>query len=272
MVAGEAERAPRRRAPHPALRELVTDYHGYFHDSLAPGVHHGLPSTSLTVVVAFDEPLDVAWQSDPGSRGQHWAMLSGLHTDPALIHHHGFQHGIQLALTPLGARALLGAPAGALARSLVSLHMDRAYDAMASTSRWDRRFAILDDLLLARVAASDPQPIRGELAHSWRRIRHTRGAVRVAELADEVGWSRRHLTERFTDEYGIGPKQAARIERFQQARHLLGTGLAVADVAARCGYADQAHLTREFRALGGCTPTQWRRESLTFVQDAEPTG
>ena len=91
--------------------------------------------------------------------------------------------------------------------------------------------------------------------------------MRVAHLADEVGWSRRHLTDRFTDEFGVGPKQATRIERFTRARTLLSSGRTVADAAVSCGYADQAHLTRDFRALGGCTPTQWRREHVTFVQD-----
>jgi AraC-like DNA-binding protein len=272
VTVGEALRTPLRRAPHPALRGLVTDYHGYYHDSLPPGVHHGLPSRTLTVIVAFDEPVDVAWQADPGSRGQHWSMVSGLHAAPALIHHAGFQHGVQLALTPLGSRVLLGAPAAALAGGLVPLRIPQAYDAMAAAPTWEARFDVLDALLLGRAAGSDQPPIRRELEHVWRRIERSRGAVRVDELADEVGWSRRHLTERFTGEYGIGPKQAARIERFQRARHLLGRGLAVADAAARCGYADQAHLTREFRTLGGCTPTQWRRESLTFVQDGTVAG
>jgi AraC-like DNA-binding protein len=264
--------AHERRTPHAALRGLVTDYHGYFHDSLPAGVHHGLPSTALTVVVSFDEPLDVAWQSDPASRGRHWAMVSGLHAEPALIHHHGAQHGVQLSLTPLGARVLLGAPAGALAGELVTLQVPRAYDAMAAATTWPERFDVLDRLLLGRAASAEPVQVRGELVHAWRRIQQTHGLVRVADLADEVGWSRRHLTERFTDEYGIGPKQAARIERFTNAKALLEAGCPVADVAARCGYADQGHLTRDFRALGGCTPTQWRREQVTFVQDAAVAG
>jgi AraC-like DNA-binding protein len=272
MKVGEALQAPVRRAPHPALRALVADYHGYFFDDLAAGVHHGLPSRTLTVVLAFDEPVDVAWQSEPTSRGQHWALVSGMHAEPALIHHDGFQHGIQLALTPLGSRVLLGAPAAALAGALVPLHLPQAYDAMAASTTWDTRFDVLDELLLGRANHADQQSIRGELAHVWRRITQTRGAVRVADLAHEVGWSRRHLTDRFTDEYGIGPKQAARIERFQHARQLIGAGHPVADVAATSGYADQAHLTRDFRALGGCTPTEWRRESLSFVQDQPVTG
>lgn len=257
----------RQRAPHPLLRDLVADYHGYRYDGLAPGVHHGLPSLTLTVVVAFDEPLDVGWRNDPGSRGLHWSMLSGLHAEPALIHHTGFQHGVQLGLTPRGARVLLGAPAGALARTLVPLQMPKAYDALAAATSWEQRFATLDALLLERAAASESVGIRNELEQAWRRIRHERGRVHVADLADEVGWSRRHLTARFTAEFGIGPKHAARVERFDRARTLLTTGAPVADVASTCGYADQSHLTRDFRDLGGCTPSQWRRETVTFVQD-----
>ena len=266
----DALRAPALRAPHPALRGLVADYHGYHHAGLTAGVHHGLPSSTLTVVVAFDEPVDGAWADDPGSRDRHWAMVSGLHTRPALIRHSGFQHGVQLGLTPLGARLLLGMPAGALARELVPVDEPASYDALAGATTWEQRFELLDRLLLDRLARTDGRPVRAELAHAWRRIQHARGAVRVDALAAEVGWSRRHLSERFTTEFGIGPKQAARIERFQRARLLLGRGAAPAAVAATCGYADQAHLTRDFRGLGGCTPVQWRREALSFVQDGSP--
>ncbi len=77
-----------------------------------------------------------------------------------------------------------------------------------------------------------------------------------------------YLDEHFTAEYGVGPKQAARIERFQRASGLLRGTAPVAEVAARCGFADQAHLARDFRDLGGCSPTQWRQASRTFVQDS----
>lgn len=87
-------------------------------------------------------------------------MLSGLHAEPALIHHTGFQHGVQLALTPLGSRVLLGAPAAALAGALVPLHVPQAYDAMAVATCWETRFDILDVLLLARAAAGG-QPRSG---------------------------------------------------------------------------------------------------------------
>jgi transcriptional regulator GlxA family with amidase domain len=83
-----------------------------------------------------------------------------------------------------------------------------------------------------------------------------------------VGWSRRHLSQRFTDEYGIGPKQTARLVRFQRARDLVAAGTRpLAEVAVDCGYADQAHLTREFCELAGDPPTTWRREERPFIQD-----
>jgi AraC-like DNA-binding protein len=75
-------------------------------------------------------------------------------------------------------------------------------------------------------------------------------------LADEVGWSRRHLIARFREQVGAPPKLVARVVRFQQVlRRLERDRDAVgAELAAACGYFDQAHLAREVRALAGLTP------------------
>jgi transcriptional regulator GlxA family with amidase domain len=101
------------------------------------------------------------------------------------------------------------------------------------------------------------------------------GCVDIGHVAREVGWSRRHLGERFHREVGLAPKPTARLVRFDRAKSLLkrraGAGT-VADVAAATGYADQAHFTREFRALAGSTPTRWLAEELPSVQDAEDLG
>lgn len=41
-------------------------------------MHHGLPSTSLTLVFSFDRPIDFGWLRGPGTRGRHWAVACGL--------------------------------------------------------------------------------------------------------------------------------------------------------------------------------------------------
>jgi AraC-like DNA-binding protein len=66
----------------------------------------------------------------------------------------------------------------------------------------------------------------------------------------------------------VGPKQAARLMRFWQARSLARAGCSLTDAAHLSGFADQSHLSREWRTLGGQTPTQALREVFPIVQDA----
>jgi AraC-like DNA-binding protein len=89
------------------------------------------------------------------------------------------------------------------------------------------------------------------LAHVTDRLA---AGARVEDLADELGWSARSLTRQCTAVYGYGPSVLRRVLRFRAASALLHAGTAPAEVAARTGYADQPHLTREFRALAGVTP------------------
>lgn len=64
------------------------------------------------------------------------------------------------------------------------------------------------------------------------------------------------------------PKQAARIFRFERSYTLLRQAerIDLAELAAVCGYHDQAHMTHEWRALGGCTPGAWIDDELPFLQ------
>lgn len=73
----------------------------------------------------------------------------------------------------------------------------------------------------------------------------------VAETAVEVGLGERRLLRRCQALFGYGPKTLARILRLRRALSLARAGLPAAEVAARIGYADQAHLSREVRALAG---------------------
>lgn len=249
---------------HPALRGLVDRMQGYEYELDPQAVHHGVPGPAATVIISFDEPLDVAWHSAPDTRVQRWLLASGLHTAAVFIRTHGVQHGIQLDLTPAGCRVLLGVPMSALSRGLVD-HRDLptgipdSLHARMAAAAWPERFRLLEEHLL-RLIIRQRGEVPADLAYAWSRMGETQGRLRVTELADDVGWSRRHLVNRFTAEFGLPPREIARLHRFGAALTLARKGLAWGDVAAQAGYADQAHLAREFRTLADQTPTQWRAE------------
>lgn len=256
------------RQPHPRLRPFVSEYVGYRMTGLAPGVHAGLPSSSLTMIIAFDDPLDVVDGHRPEHRDDYWAMLAGLHSRPAQVHHPGRQHGIQLNVTPRGASALFAAPAAALARNVE--HLDAVSPAFApelvervSLARsWRARWAILDEIFLRVLDLDRPMP--GELEQAWAIMRRTHGAVPVSELAEAAGWSRRHFTKQFAAHYGLAPKTMSRVLRFERAQRMvrLPTRPSLGSVAAACGYADQAHMTRDWTEFAGAAPTQWLTDEI----------
>ncbi|MGF1431269.1 helix-turn-helix domain-containing protein [Kitasatospora sp. LaBMicrA B282] len=284
--AGPVDEALRVR-PAPALRPYVAWYSGYRQRGVDPAVHHGLPSPHLTLILTLDEPLHLAGHPDPAQPpGSYRTLLGGLHTSPALITHDGCQSGVQVALGPLGARALLGLPAGELAGwdfpadEVLGRCAAEGQERLRAAADWPGRFAAVDRWLTERLAAhlsgraSAARPPAPEVVQAWRLLlagAGRPGAPTVAALADEVGWSGRHLAARFRSEIGLTPKAAARVIRFDRARRLLtaraaaagggsagGVGSAgLAELAADCGYFDQAHLAREFRALAGSPPSRW---------------
>ena len=89
---------------------------------------------------------------------------------------------------------------------------------------------------------------------------------RIGALADELGWSRRHLAATVRQELGMAPKPLARLLRFEGALQRLRAGADLADAALDSGYYDQAHFNRDFRAFAGVTPTEYR---VTSVQDIQ---
>jgi len=265
--------------PAEGLRGLVSWYVGYRQAGQAPAVHRGLPSPYLTVIFTLDEPLMIAGHPDPGQAPEEYVTLAGgLHTSPALITHDGRQSGIQLGVSPLGARALFGLPAGELA----GLDVDGAevfgplaaeiQQRVQAAPGWAERFAVLDEVLLARVMSDERTGPRPEVGQAWRTLLASGGRASVPELAGLTGWSERHLRSQFQAEIGLTPKAAGRVIRFDRARRrLVRARPALAELAVGCGYYDQAHLDREFRALAGCPPTRWLAEEFRNFQ-ASPDG
>ncbi|AUH67692.1 MULTISPECIES: helix-turn-helix domain-containing protein [Gordonia] len=221
----------------------------------APGEHLGLPGTSATLVVDLADGLVLSSGDSPVTTTFR-CCIAGIHLRPVTIHHNGVQRGVQLDLSPAAVRALLGMPAGELAGQMVELsQIDTAFarllhERLAQTPAGERG-AVCAAMLAETVSEDTP---RSDALSVWEVIARRRGDVTVSELVESSGWSARHLTAMFNAEFGIGPKQAARLTRFETARARLESGHRAVDVAASCGYADQAHMSREFTELTGYSP------------------
>lgn len=262
--------------PPAELAGLVTGV-AYEQRGYPAGQHTGLPSHHVTFIVPIEEPLAIrrTANGDPAERSFE-TCVGGLHTAPVTIAHAGRQVGFHLSLSPRGARALLGVPAAALAAELVDV--DELWGGLGrelvervnGVPDWPSRVAVVDDVLRRRLAAAPARAAAGaEVTEAWRALTVGR-AARVTDVADHVGWSRRHLSERFAAEYGVTPKTLARIVRFERAADRLKRPdrPALATVAAEVGFADQAHMTRDWHDFAGCSPRAWlAAEVLPFVQD-----
>ncbi|RJQ69467.1 AraC family transcriptional regulator [Pseudonocardiaceae bacterium YIM PH 21723] len=263
--------------PAAALRPYIAAYHGYHQRGVPPAVHRGLPSPYLTIIFTLFEPLRLM------RHGDYRAIVGGLHLSHEVITHDGAQSGIQLMVNPLGARMLLDLPAGELtdvnaeAELMLGPAANRLCDRMAELPTWTQRFAALDEFFLARLAEAT---VSAEIGYGWQRLMGSGGALSIGGLAAEIGWSERHLANRFRSEVGLTPKAAARVVRFDRARRLVqqraraGGPLDLAEVAAVFGFYDQPHLVREFRRFTGCSPTEWvTAEFQNFQAEVlKPTG
>ncbi|MDY0830704.1 helix-turn-helix domain-containing protein [Microbacterium sp. BG28] len=100
---------------------------------------------------------------------------------------------------------------------------------------------------------------RADVENVWSRAVQVgaRRAVSAARVAAEMNETERTFRRRMRERFGYGYATLVRIERARRARQLLQGDRTLADVAAAAGYADQSHLTREFRRLVGASPAQF---------------
>ena len=259
-------------APHPALGGAVVRYTGYAERAAAPVVFRELPCTYVPVIIDLADGWRIADVRRPDRPPERLgSFVAGLTEGPVLVEHPGSARCLQVDLTPLAARRLLGVPMAELANRTVAVEdvlgpswrlLAERLDAAPS---WEARFGLVERALAARLAdapAADP-------GVAWALGRLSRGGVAVGDIARELGWSHRRLIARFRDGVGLAPKAVARILRFERLTALLESDPRVpwARAAAACGFYDQPHLAGEVRELTGLTPTALWSERVNSVQD-----
>jgi AraC-like DNA-binding protein len=265
------------RRPTGTISRDIARYCGYAERTAGPVRQREPLSTGVVLIFGLGPELRLVDAAEPARSTRLGTFVAGLDDACAVIEHDGEMRGVQVDLTPLAARRILREPMHAIARRVVPLEDILGSDARRLDARlveartWSDRFELIERALTARLEAAEPAP--PDVDWAWRRLGATHGRIRIAELAAELGCSRKHLAARFREHVGLPPKLVARMLRFAHLVTLMDATrrTSLAELATAGGYYDQAHLDRDFREFAATTPTAYLadpHDRVTFVQDA----
>jgi len=238
---------------------LARDYVGFAQTAPAFGSWLMPPTPTVTIILNIGEPF----------AGLPEAFVAGMAETATLLQRQTGAAGIDLKLTPLGAFTLCGGlPLHELTGRVVDVRQvlgpaaGELVEALREAAGWRRRFQLVERFLLRRMAAGPPPS--PAVAAVWQQLQQTAGSTRIAGLADERGWSRKHLVAMCREQLGLPPKTLAKLLRFNALLQQLDPGQAYCwpELALAHGYYDQSHLVRDFRQFTGMTPTDFAARHL----------
>ncbi|MFI5613551.1 helix-turn-helix domain-containing protein [Amycolatopsis sp. NPDC051903] len=186
----------------------------------------------------------------------------------------GRAHGLGVRFRPGCFRPFLGAPVRSIADRSAALEDvfgrcgTEAAESVRNASSDAAMIAAADKLLIAKRVTLPPAARAA--AAAVETIAGDPEITRVDHLAASEGLSARALQRLFAEHVGCTPKWAIRIYRLNDAARRLTDEESpdYADLAARLGYSDQPHFTRDFRAVTGRSPAEF----ATAARAAAPTG
>ena len=233
-----------------------------------------LPDGAMELIINLGDPQTLSALDDPKRRTvfrRSW--ISGERTEPIVIDEAGEVHLAGIRLRPGGAWPFLGIPLREFSGQVVELEdvlgpeIAELRERLGEATGDDARFDLMEEWL--RVRRRTP-PTRA-VSYALKLIQRGETAVHIGRMADRIGISHKHLLREFDRCVGLNPKTFARVCAFQRVIQSVGQKVDVewADTAANCGYYDQAHLIREFRAFSGLTPMSYLAKRGPFLNYLE---
>jgi AraC-like DNA-binding protein len=217
-----------------------------------------LPGGEVTLMLGFEGSVRVFDVVRNSRTADFTSVLSGLSTRARIGEHSGSMCGVEVVVAPWAAFTLFGVPMHELADAVIApgdvlgARLNGLTAALAALPDWAERFRLLDTRLSAWAA--DGPAYAPPVLWAWQELVRTSGTIPIRLLAAASGWGQRQLENRFREQIGLPPKAVARVLRLRRALRLLTDGRALAEVAAACGFCDQAHFTRECTAMTGFAP------------------
>jgi AraC-like DNA-binding protein len=237
-----------------------------------------LPDGAIELIINLGDPQKLC---APDNRERHSifrkSWISGERTQPIVIDEAGYVHLVGVRLRAGGAWPFLGIPLREFTDEVVELdaipgmEVNALRDRLGEAADDDARLDLVE-AWLAQRARERTRPTRA-VSHALHMIQRDPRAAPIGRMADEIGISHKHLLREFDRCVGLTPKLLARICSFQRVIHSIGHRPEVdwAGTAAMCGYYDQAHLIREFRAFSGLTPASYLTRRGPFLNYLEVT-
>jgi AraC-like DNA-binding protein len=220
-----------------------------------------LPDGACEIVLSVGDPIRISRALDAPVLTR---MIIGQMERPWRLAYSGAVDVIGVRLWPWAPRSLLSCPPWTLNGMVTPLAMvaprldTRLKSAVTVDLDPGRRRSTVEAILTEAVAdAATPDPVTVAAA---RLIRARNGSLRIHDVAQRLGVSERQLERKFVRDVGLSPKRWSRVIRFRLALEQAFNPRepAFAAVAQRLGYADQAHLTREFLQFAGQPPNRLR--------------
>ncbi len=220
-----------------------------------------LPKGNVDLLFNFGDPLDGADNKKPcyvlsGPS----AYVSGLYTDAFINRPQGEVWLLGVSLKIDACSSILPLPLAELANQTVE-----ARHVFANAPEWSEQLAesatfaqqchLLINWLVRQIK---PDPNATLVRQACLALRQCPDEARIAEQAQRLHLSTRHLRRLFHQHIGIGPSAYLQMVRFVQGLHLMSTPYTLTQIAQEAHYFDQAHFCRDFKSIAGMTPQQYR--------------
>ncbi len=236
-----------------------------------------LPDGSMALVVNLRENTTRLYEGEDHDHCREWrcaGVVSGAHSEYFVLDTAEQEHVIGVFFKAGGAFPFFEMPAGEVSNAHVPLEdfwgrrAGELRERLLEAATADAKFQILEQFLLAQAAR--PLERHPAVAYALGEFHGSPAGRTIADVAGQISLSARRFIEVFRDEVGLTPKLFCRVRRFQQVLRRVAQGRPVgwAGVAADCGYFDQAHFIRDFRAFSGLNPSAYlsvRNEHLNHV-------
>lgn len=252
----------------PALSSFVSGYGSYTENTQSFTARRELASTCGVLIFALDEPLLLVGADGVEiivKAGE--AFVGGAAAATSISRALGPQRGLHIFLSAAGLATVCNAPLAEIADRVVPFDTFRGRAVRELGARLveaagpDEHFDLADDALTQWFA--DSRPFDRTVHWAMAQFRRDK-PMAVADVAENIGWSRKHLTQRFTTLIGHTPQTYRRLARFERftTRLMARPDDSLAQLAAHAGYYDQPHLTRDVQALSAMTPAALRASLL----------